>query len=130
MFFFSSRRRHTRCALVTGVQTCALPICWSAQRCWLPSSSPTPPMPIGSSAARSTRRRAIIEESSLRSLPRRLLWFVGLWAAGVLAVAAVGLLIKLALGACGRSTPHAGPNLFRANVAAIPTQEQLGRAAG
>src|SRR3546814_1057944 len=26
MFFFSSRRRHTRCALVTGVQTCALPI--------------------------------------------------------------------------------------------------------
>src|SRR3546814_6208663 len=24
--FFSSRRRHTRCALVTGVQTCALPI--------------------------------------------------------------------------------------------------------
>src|SRR3546814_2359300 len=29
-FFFSSRRRHTRCALVTGVQTCALPICLSA----------------------------------------------------------------------------------------------------
>src|SRR3546814_19883105 len=26
MFFFSSRRRHTRCALVTGVQTCALPV--------------------------------------------------------------------------------------------------------
>src|SRR3546814_5290128 len=26
IFFFSSRRRHTRCALVTGVQTCALPI--------------------------------------------------------------------------------------------------------
>src|SRR3546814_7718600 len=25
-FFFASRRRHTRCALVTGVQTCALPI--------------------------------------------------------------------------------------------------------
>src|SRR3546814_6033143 len=27
MFFLSSRRRHTICALVTGVQTCALPIC-------------------------------------------------------------------------------------------------------
>src|SRR3546814_18073068 len=27
LFFFSSRRRHTWCALVTGVQTCALPIC-------------------------------------------------------------------------------------------------------
>src|SRR3546814_6362232 len=26
MFLFSSRRRHTRCALLTGVQTCALPI--------------------------------------------------------------------------------------------------------
>src|SRR3546814_3713931 len=26
IFFVSSRRRHTRCALVTGVQTCALPI--------------------------------------------------------------------------------------------------------
>src|SRR3546814_9726911 len=26
LFFFSSRRRHTRYALVTGVQTCALPI--------------------------------------------------------------------------------------------------------
>src|SRR3546814_16757728 len=25
LFFCSSRRRHTRCALVTGVQTCALP---------------------------------------------------------------------------------------------------------
>src|SRR3546814_2215601 len=33
VFFFSSRRRHTRCALVTGVQTCALPIS--------PSSTPT-----------------------------------------------------------------------------------------
>src|SRR3546814_2513232 len=30
-FFFSSRRRHTRCALVTGVQTCALPISY-----WVP----------------------------------------------------------------------------------------------
>src|SRR3546814_5830077 len=32
MYLFSSRRRHTRCALVTGVQTCALPICWSLIR--------------------------------------------------------------------------------------------------
>src|SRR3546814_1031088 len=29
-FFFSSRRRHTRCALVTGVQTCALPISYGS----------------------------------------------------------------------------------------------------
>src|SRR3546814_5130554 len=30
-FLFSSRRRHTSCALVTGVQTCALPI-WPVRR--------------------------------------------------------------------------------------------------
>src|SRR3546814_10963854 len=30
-FFFSGRRRHTRCALVTGVQTCALPIYWRVE---------------------------------------------------------------------------------------------------
>src|SRR3546814_12112015 len=33
-FFFSSRRRHTRCALVTGVQTCALPIFSIEMQCW------------------------------------------------------------------------------------------------
>src|SRR3546814_106534 len=32
VFFCSSRRRHTRCALVTGVQTCALPISIAAGR--------------------------------------------------------------------------------------------------
>src|SRR3546814_16114523 len=31
-FFFSSRRRHTRFALVTGVQTCALPISRGGRR--------------------------------------------------------------------------------------------------
>src|SRR3546814_5007519 len=36
-FFFSSRRRHTRCALVTGVQTCALPISLRARRSGLQS---------------------------------------------------------------------------------------------
>src|SRR3546814_5206150 len=45
LFFFSSRRRHTRCALVTGVQTCALPIYDSPilfRRCiYLPSQSTT-----------------------------------------------------------------------------------------
>src|SRR3546814_18653688 len=35
MFLFSSRRRHTRCALVTGVQTCALPISHAPGRCRL-----------------------------------------------------------------------------------------------
>src|SRR3546814_6883937 len=45
-FFFSSRRRHTRCALVTGVQTCALPIYpglvegTPLSPGWLPSNNP------------------------------------------------------------------------------------------
>src|SRR3546814_1452677 len=37
--FFSSRRRHTRCALVTGVQTCALPI-WDTSGCLLLARHP------------------------------------------------------------------------------------------
>src|SRR3546814_4252170 len=37
-FFFSSRRRHTMCALVTGVQTCALPISTNSSHC--PSERP------------------------------------------------------------------------------------------
>src|SRR3546814_7562393 len=39
-FFFSSRSRHTRCALVTGVQTCALPI--SAESAMYRIESKTP----------------------------------------------------------------------------------------
>src|SRR3546814_4101418 len=39
-FFFSSRRRHTRCALVTGVQTCALPI--SGRRHYRPRQQRSP----------------------------------------------------------------------------------------
>src|SRR3546814_4150338 len=43
-FFFSSRRRHTRCALVTGVQTCALPICRAARH--LRNMAQPPPLPL------------------------------------------------------------------------------------
>src|SRR3546814_7296429 len=43
-FFFSSRRRHTRCALVTGVQTCALPIstCFCAEMHFVSSHTFSP----------------------------------------------------------------------------------------
>src|SRR3546814_7665453 len=55
-FFFSSRRRHTRCALVTGVQTCALPIFWPEWTC-TPDYSPPhprrdPPAPPGGTKRR------------------------------------------------------------------------------
>src|SRR3546814_3026851 len=39
-FIFSSRRRHTRGALVTGVQTCALPICQMLWKVELPIALP------------------------------------------------------------------------------------------
>src|SRR3546814_20612896 len=41
-FFFSSRRRHTRCALVTGVQTCALPISLPGAHAMQPGSAGKP----------------------------------------------------------------------------------------
>src|SRR3546814_7900308 len=50
VFFFSSRRRHTRCALVTGVQTCALPI-WG--------------LAVDEAAARIAAIRETLEESGL-----------------------------------------------------------------
>src|SRR3546814_1383997 len=58
MFFFASRRRHTRCALVTGVQTCALPICIRSPRspcCDEPTGSANKQLPHGTAAARNTR---------------------------------------------------------------------------
>src|SRR3546814_16450954 len=47
LILVSSRRRHTRCALVTGVQTCALPISAArAGRTWPPTTaSSTDPYP-------------------------------------------------------------------------------------
>src|SRR3546814_11280049 len=66
-FFFSSRRRHTRCALVTGVQTCALPISfqvgttWQAAHAWQTERGGDPRVPAvarrRAGAARSEERR-------------------------------------------------------------------------
>src|SRR3546814_10065890 len=89
-FFFSSRRRHTRCALVTGVQTCALPISfqvgttWQAAHAWQTERGGDPRVPAvarrraGAAAARGAglswrdRRAGRSEEhtSELQSLMR------------------------------------------------------------
>src|SRR3546814_5130347 len=74
LFFFSSRRRHTRCALVTGVQTCALPICDRPRRpragCSAPPGSPRGRGPddgrARAEAAPAPSRRAV---RSARRLP-------------------------------------------------------------
>src|SRR3546814_10109653 len=73
-FFFSSRRRHTRCALVTGVQTCALPISRSSSSTRCESCSPTTPdvvsgPGVGSGAPRSGRTgTGDQDEGGLRAL--------------------------------------------------------------
>src|SRR3546814_10570394 len=59
-FFFSSRRRHTRCALVTGVQTCALPI------------SKRMSAPLGPDAVIARRRNVVASESNQRLHPPNL----------------------------------------------------------
>src|SRR3546814_11173685 len=61
LFFFSSRRRHTRCALVTGVQTCALPISFECGLLILPSTN----LPF---AAISRSARTALSSSSWTSL--------------------------------------------------------------
>src|SRR3546814_3719232 len=55
-FFLSSRRRHTRCALVTGVQTCALPIlrAWPALASWMLCPQSRSAVAIGPIAASDT----------------------------------------------------------------------------
>src|SRR3546814_6063829 len=83
-FFFSSRRRHTRCALVTGVQTCAFPIFGPpqaifgrkapARRCHLPlrrgprrGRAPPRPRRVGGNGDDRLRRTAFIVASASRA---------------------------------------------------------------
>src|SRR3546814_9246138 len=82
LFFFSSRRRHTRCALVTGVQTCALPICCTrlpiSSRLRASSSASavrgaasfSPGWPVGISASLPWNSRSEEHTSELQSLMR------------------------------------------------------------
>src|SRR3546814_1091550 len=63
-FFVSSRRRHTRFALVTGVQTCALPLCLRSARSRCAGPIPAP-------RAESDRRRSV-GRGRCRAPPRAL----------------------------------------------------------
>src|SRR3546814_6664612 len=61
VFFFSSRRRHTRCALVTGVQTCALPILMDA------AIGKDYVMPLAKAFARLQTATAVISERGMKN---------------------------------------------------------------
>src|SRR3546814_2371071 len=66
-FVFSSIRRHTRCALVTGVQTCALPISARWGRWGAPAPVPLlPPPPCRRTGSRSSRGLALVEDDASR----------------------------------------------------------------
>src|SRR3546814_6763876 len=71
-FFFSSRRRHTRCALVTGVQTCALPI-WQRARhdCAGTVATPRRPGPGPGSPAATIPRHFSQPRRALAPAPAR-----------------------------------------------------------
>src|SRR3546814_3342179 len=76
-FFFSSRRRHTRCALVTGVQTCALPISFDSRfverdfnRLWDAATLDGPDQTADARRARALRP-IYAEADALRSEERR-----------------------------------------------------------
>src|SRR3546814_5629214 len=81
-FLFSSRRRHTRCALVTGVQTCALPISttttfaprWARSRTVASPRPDAPPVTIAEMPLRSMGRDSIdwsVKRRKGPSWPRR-----------------------------------------------------------
>src|SRR3546814_2752053 len=71
MYFVASRRRHTRCALVTGVQTCALPICD-------PGIRGDPPGPVKASGRRGAAlgSRRVGVEAAMADEQRRGPWVV------------------------------------------------------
>src|SRR3546814_3506798 len=69
-FFFSSRRRHTRCALVTGVHTCALPI-FSLRRGGGWPEVDAGDRPLGCRPRQDKRQRAMGRQDARGGLKRR-----------------------------------------------------------
>src|SRR3546814_8695971 len=69
IFFFSSRRRHTSCALVTGVQTCALPISAAELVGGLKRIAP---FDISVAAYPETHPEALSSQADLENLKRKL----------------------------------------------------------
>src|SRR3546814_12419580 len=72
LFFFSSRRRHTRCALVTGVQTCALPI-FPTGRFGAPfrfRNAGVPPAGIDRGWGGAQNRQSLYPEKAMQVRPR------------------------------------------------------------
>src|SRR3546814_3198689 len=70
VFFFSSRRRHTRCALVTGVQTCALPISKKVEKKVARKATTTTSTKATKRAAPARRAKTMSNEAKLEVFKR------------------------------------------------------------
>src|SRR3546814_3499 len=89
LFLFSSRRRHTRCALVTGVQTCALPISCHASQ---PRHTPAQQAPMAPQCLLKRHRRGEAvpnynEVQSAARVEKFKIWFA--WASGGIIMAII-----------------------------------------
>src|SRR3546814_7830789 len=70
--FFSSRRRHTRCALVTGVQTCALPIFYAAAEVAVPNGWSKGKQGLGIAGTDAARTTAIeSRQDAISKIPKQ-----------------------------------------------------------
>src|SRR3546814_12274416 len=76
-FVFSSRRRHTRCALVTGVQTCALPIWRESGRTFHAYFHPERDMPAEAEAVHGLSVQFLSDKPLFASRVDELLEFLG-----------------------------------------------------
>src|SRR3546814_6425440 len=95
-FFLSSRRRHTRCALVTGVQTCALPICRSPPSRWARSVASSAADPLDH-LPRPVAKRALLAFINARPAAPRADILARARRAGGCRVSRIGGLLRLLL---------------------------------
>src|SRR3546814_12982011 len=77
MYFLSSGRRHTRCALVTGVQACALPICRTPAAAAgasevVPGAVRIATMPLDSATGQADSARAWFRSDAGLALPEKI----------------------------------------------------------
>src|SRR3546814_7572173 len=111
-FFCSSKRRHTRCALVTGVQTCALPISGSSRQRVEPANAPAwLPLQCLSAQPPSLTRRSIR------------LWILGVSASEV-------RFMKIGFASSGPEDVHALAVLVGKDRALTPPAEAADQATG
>src|SRR3546814_10034926 len=115
MFFFSSRRRNTRCALVTGVQTCALPIMYS--------TGFSPPISSRTSRKRSRRDERVARKQGIQMTTLLIAGATGLVGGLALKLALADERVDHVIALTRRPiTPHAKQRNVVIDFADLPVQ--------